>query len=96
MNMHVLVVDDEILARKRLKNLLKKIDRPIRIDECSNGKEALDFLKSYPIDLLFLDVQMPELNGFEVLQQLPDGKLPPTIFVKSNVTITRGKCHHQL
>ena len=79
--MHILVVDDEILARNRIKNLLIKMDLPLRIDESANGKQALNFLKSNSVDLLFLDVQMPELSGFELLEQLSNDALPATIFV---------------
>ena len=81
MEMHILIVDDEMLARRRLKNLLAKVEQSITINECGNGKEALDFLQKNSVDLLFLDVQMPELSGFEMLQQLPPDTLPPTIFV---------------
>jgi len=81
MAMDILVVDDEILARNRIKNLLVKVDIPLRIDECANGKQALNFLKSNSVDLLFLDIQMPELSGFELLEQLSGDKLPATIFV---------------
>jgi len=81
MALNILIVDDEILARNRIKNLLINMDMPLRIDECANGKLALNFLKSSSVDLLFLDVQMPELSGFELLEHLPKDALPVTIFV---------------
>ena len=75
-----MIIDDEPLARLGLKRLLTKIkNKDIEvIAEASNGLEALDIIeKSHP-DLLFLDIQMPGLNGFEMLQQL--NPVPLVIF----------------
>jgi len=62
-----LVVDDEPLARSRIVNLLKTVDFITLIGECKNGKEALAQIELYRPDLVFLDIQMPDLNGFDVL-----------------------------
>lgn len=78
----VMIVDDEPLARRGIKQLLVPHEDVEVTAEARNGKEALRVLRSGPsIDLLFLDVQMPELDGFAVLRQLDAEKLPAVIFV---------------
>lgn len=77
----VLIVDDEVLARRTLRALLKNDPEIELIGECRSGKEALEFLFNQIPDLIFLDVQMPEINGFEVLAALPKSILPSVIFV---------------
>ncbi|MCP4680555.1 MAG: response regulator transcription factor [Deltaproteobacteria bacterium] len=75
--MKVLVVDDETPARKRLIRLLNKLDDITIIGEASNGLEALLKIEELRPDLVFLDIEMPELNGIEVAQSL--WKNPPAI-----------------
>lgn len=78
---NTLIIDDEQLARKRIRGLLQK-DKIIEIiGECKNGKEAVESILTNKIDLVFLDIQMPELNGFEVIQMLKKIKLPEIVFV---------------
>jgi two-component system LytT family response regulator len=73
-----LVVDDEPLARSNLV-LLLRLDAEIEIvGECASGMEALTAIRSYKPDLVFLDVQMPECDGFDVLEML-GGDLPPAV-----------------
>jgi two-component system LytT family response regulator len=81
MNMRTLIVDDEPLARKRIKTLLKDESDISLIGECSSGREAIQALQEQPPDLLFLDIQMPGVGGFEVLQAIPNERMPITIFV---------------
>ncbi len=77
----VLIVDDEALARERIRTLLVG-DAEIEIaDECSSGEVAVKAIRRHRPDLLFLDVQMPRLDGFGVLEQIGTAKLPTTIFV---------------
>jgi len=77
--MNVLIVDDEPLARARLKRLLA-IDKSIVIKaEAANGNEALELAKKYNPDLIFLDVDMPGMNGLEVAHKLNRMPLPPAI-----------------
>ena len=64
-----LIVDDEPIARKVIKSHIKKIDSLEIIAEFSSAVQANNFLINNNIDLLFLDIQMPELNGFEFLRQ---------------------------
>jgi two-component system, LytTR family, response regulator len=78
---HVLVVDDEKLARSSLTLLLQR-DPDIRaIQECSSGAEAVDAIRRTHPDLVFLDVQMPECGGFDVLERLIGLELPVIVFV---------------
>ena len=81
MTLRTLVVDDEPLARDFLSILLAEHSDIEVVAECRNGQEALAFLQSKPVDLLFLDVQMPEMGGFEVVERVGLQLLPPTIFV---------------
>ncbi|MBI4905868.1 MAG: response regulator transcription factor [Acidobacteria bacterium] len=79
--LNVLIVDDERLARKRLRNLLKLCPGVNVSAECANGREALDALAASKPDVMFLDIQMPELDGFAMLGQLNGHKLPLIVFV---------------
>src|SRR3954447_21886684 len=75
-----LIVDDESLARKFIRRMLKD-DRDVEIaGECSNGKEAVALIKQENPDVVFLDVQMPELDGFGVLDKIADEQWPEIIF----------------
>ncbi|MEP6832278.1 MAG: LytTR family DNA-binding domain-containing protein [Gemmatimonas sp.] len=79
--MRVVIADDEPLARERLALLVQHADPSAEILEATNGEDALSLLNSKPPDILFLDVQMPTLDGFEVLQSLDPAKRPATVFV---------------
>src|SRR5689334_16941803 len=81
MSIRTLLVDDEPLARRNLRALLKGHAGFEIVAECASGQEALAVLKANPIDLMFLDVQMPEMTGFQVLEKLDSAQLPFTIFV---------------
>ena len=63
-----LIVDDEELGRERLRTLLAKEQRIELVGEAGDGKSAVAAIEKLKPELVFLDVQMPELNGFEVLQ----------------------------
>jgi len=76
-----LVVDDEPLARTNLAVLLR-LDREIEIvGECGSGQEGLEEIRSKKPDLVFLDVQMPECDGFDVLELLGNDLPPAIVFV---------------
>jgi two-component system LytT family response regulator len=77
----VLIVDDEPLARERVRNLLKQEPDVEVVGECSDGEEAVETVRRLNPDLLFLDVQMPKLDGFGVLEMLGPEQMPTTIFV---------------
>jgi two-component system LytT family response regulator len=74
------VVDDEELARDRLKSLLSREPRIEVIGEAGDGKTAVAAIEKMKPDLVFLDVQMPELNGFEVLEALDPEMRPNVVF----------------
>ena len=77
----VLIVDDEPLAREMLREMLEADQDVEIVGERSNGREAVEAIRLQSPDLLFLDVQMPEVGGFEVLEALGTGPMPHVIFV---------------
>jgi two-component system LytT family response regulator len=79
--LRVLIADDEPLARQRLRRLLRREAEVEVVAECADGPATVAGLMSHAPDLLFLDVQMPELDGFAVLQAIPADLVPVTIFV---------------
>lgn len=82
MQIRALLADDEPAARARLRRLLARYAEIQIVGEAENGVEALESIESLRPDLLFLDVEMPGLNGFEVLKGLPaDIPRPLTIFI---------------
>ncbi len=76
--MKVILVDDEPLARNILKKYCSQIPEIEVLGECENGFEAVKMIEEKNPDLVFLDIQMPKLNGFEVLELLPE--TPKVIF----------------
>src|SRR5260221_8070621 len=77
----VAVVDDEALAREGIKELLRP-DKDIDIvAECADGIQAVEDILSYQPDIVFLDVQMPELDGFGVVSEIGPDRMPVIIFV---------------
>src|SRR5947207_13139399 len=75
-----LIADDEALARKFIRRMLKD-DRDVQVvGECSNGKEAVAMIRKENPDLVFLDVQMPEMDGFAVLEAIRIERMPEIIF----------------
>jgi two-component system LytT family response regulator len=79
-----LIVDDEALARGRIRKLLAGEPDLEIVGECGNGPEAITFIQQQRPDLLFLDVQMPEVSGFDVLRALPAEIWPAVIFVTAH------------
>jgi len=77
----VLIVDDEPLGRKMVRQMLNSHSEIEILGECQNGLEAIDETKTTNPDLVFLDVQMPKINGFEYLEQLSMKNQPAIIFV---------------
>ncbi|HEY6122189.1 MAG TPA: LytTR family DNA-binding domain-containing protein [Pyrinomonadaceae bacterium] len=77
----VLIVDDEPLARGVLREMLQSDSDVAIVGECVNGKEAVQSIQELTPDLLFLDIQMPEMGGFEVLDALQGTRMPHLVFV---------------
>lgn len=80
MRLRILIVDDEPLARQRLRSLLRGEADVEIVDECADGRQAVASLRNERLDLVFLDVQMPLLDGFGVLAEVQDIRLPAVIF----------------
>ena len=76
-----LIVDDEPLARRNLRVLLEKDPQIEIVEECRNGREAVKAINTLSPDLILLDIQMPELDGFDVLARVDPGKIQAIIFV---------------
>lgn len=76
-----LIVDDEPLARRGVRQLLEREPDVVVVGEARNGREALRALRTLNPGLVFLDVQMPEVDGFEVLRTYGPERMPPVIFV---------------
>ncbi len=80
MPIRVLLSDDEALARERLRRLLEEEPDLEIVAECGDGKSAIALIKREKPDLVFLDIQMPEVDGFGVVSALKE-QMPLTIFV---------------
>lgn len=81
---HVLktiIVDDEALARRGLKLRLSARDDVEIVAEAKNGREALELIGKHQPDLVFLDIQMPGMDGFDVMRGLPADNIPAVVFV---------------
>jgi two-component system, LytTR family, response regulator len=84
MKTRTLIVDDESLARERLRQLLQENLEIEIIGECSDGQQAVEALEKERPDLVFLDIQMPELDGFGVLETIRTEPMPVIVFVTAH------------
>lgn len=84
MKIRTLIVDDEPLARDRLRGFLKAEAAVEVIGECGSGTEAVALIKAAAPDLVFLDMQMPGCDGLQVIAQLPEDKRPAIIFATAH------------
>ncbi len=80
----VLIADDEPAARDRLRHFLEKEPDIAIVAECADGISALSAIDEHSPDLVFLDIRMPELNGFEIIRKLRPASVPPIIFVSAH------------
>ncbi len=82
MKLRVIIVDDEDLARERLRHLLRKEPEVELVAECADGATAIAAVREHQPEVVLLDIQMPGMDGFEVVRALADsGPMPAIIFV---------------
>jgi two-component system, LytTR family, response regulator len=92
-----LIIDDEPYARKCIRGLLETDEEIEIIGECKNGYEAIEIINEKDINLVFLDIQMPVLSGFDVLAAIDPPKMPSVIFVTAyDSFILKALKHHAL
>jgi two-component system LytT family response regulator len=83
MTIRAMIVDDEPLARKRIRDLLSAAPDVEVVAEWANGRDAIKGIEASVPDLLFLDIQMPEVDGFDVLAAIGVGRVPVVVFITS-------------
>jgi two-component system, LytTR family, response regulator len=95
MKIRAIIVDDEPHAREGIKIRLREFPEIDVAGECSSGSEAVSTINTMHPQLLFLDIQMPEMNGFEVLRHITADPMPAVIFVTAYDTyaIQAFECH---
>lgn len=81
MTLSALIVDDELLARKALLRLLKQQRDVSVIGQCGDGESAVEAIRQMRPELVFLDIQMPEMDGFQVVEAIGVEQMPVTVFV---------------
>ena len=79
--LRALIVDDEPLAREKIRTLLSREKGIVVVGECGDGYEAVDAIRADSPDLVFLDIQMPELDGFGVIGEIGAENMPVVVFV---------------
>ena len=77
----VLVADDEPAARRGVRQLLSAFSEFVVVGECRDGREVLAALDALKPDVIFLDIQMPEIDGFEVIRRRTPGRMPAVVFL---------------
>src|SRR5687768_12254941 len=80
-SVRVLIVDDEALARQRVRRLLQNEPDVEIVGDAETGRDAVRMIHELQPDLVCLDVQMPELDGFGVLRELEGGRVPMVLFI---------------
>src|SRR5215472_8650604 len=83
--LRVLIADDEQPSRQRLKRFLDDEPTVELVAECSNGIEVVEAIRQNALDIAFLDIQMPELDAFGVIETLKHSRLPAIILVTAHV-----------
>jgi two-component system LytT family response regulator len=80
-DIHILIVDDEVPARKKLRTYLIEEQGIESIEEAENGVEAVNMIQKNKPDMVFLDIQMPGLTGFEIIETIGVENMPTVVFV---------------
>jgi two-component system LytT family response regulator len=78
-----IIADDERLARRKLRILLGSEPQVEVVAECPNGRQTVSAIRSFRPDILLLDIQMPDLNGFDVLSEISSDEMPQVIFTSA-------------
>jgi two-component system LytT family response regulator len=81
MNIRTLIVDDEPIARHSIARLLREDADIELLGECGDGVSALDAIRRLAPDLIFLDIQMPEMSGIDVITDVDPARMPATVFI---------------
>src|SRR5438552_4639328 len=76
----VLIAEDEPVPRRRLARLLGEEDDVRVVAQCAGGREAVERIREESPDIVFLDVQMPDLNGFQVIEAIGPERMPTVVF----------------
>lgn len=82
--LRVLIVDDEPLARAGLRTIVSAEPDVVVMGECANGTDAIARLSAGDIDVVLLDIQMPDVNGFDVLDAVPEERRPVVVFITAH------------
>ncbi len=80
----LLIVDDERLSRQKVRAFAEAHADLEVVGECANGAEAVDAIRELEPDLVFLDIRMPRMDGFEVVRRVPRQELPRIVFVTAH------------
>jgi two-component system, LytTR family, response regulator len=80
----VLIVDDEVYARKRLRRFLQQEPDVEILEDCTSAEQAVLAIERQKPDLVFLDIQLPEMSGFDVLKEVGPERMPPVVFVTAH------------
>lgn len=81
MTIRAVIVDDEALARRGIRALLESAEDIQVVSECANGREAIEAISEFEPELVYLDIQMPEKTGFDVIDALGEARCPHIVFV---------------
>ncbi|TAL03547.1 MAG: response regulator transcription factor [Verrucomicrobia bacterium] len=84
MKIRALIVDDQLIAREAIRRMLTTENDIEVVALSTTGQEALEAIKTHSPDLVFLDVRLPDMDGFSVLAELPQQRLPVIVFVTAN------------
>jgi len=90
----VLVIDDEFMARRRVVSLLSDIKEIELIKECGTGREAIEIIINETPDLIFLDIEMKDMSGFDVLSNINPESWPFTIFITAHANFALKAFEH--
>src|SRR5215212_8151826 len=82
--LRALIVDDELLARQQLRRFLTELPDVTVTAECESGAAAISAIEEDSPDVVFLDVQMPNVDGFGVIEALGVDRMPPVVFVTAH------------